>query len=64
MAVAADLGKGFSMGDLNLLEFDALSNIETRCNITIPNATMVRTNASPAKSLLAAAIVAAIISVL
>lgn len=54
MAVTSDLG-GFSMGDLNLLEFDALSDIETRCNITIPNATMTRTNASPMKTIVSAA---------
>lgn len=55
MAGTSDLG-GFSLGDLNVLQFDALSNIETRCNITIPNATMIRTSAaSPAKTVMAAA---------
>ena len=46
MAATPDLGYGFSLGDLNILEFDALSDIESRCDIKMPNATMVRTSSS------------------
>lgn len=55
MAETEDLG-GFSMGDLNILEYEALADIESRCSITIPEATMVRasTSASPAHTIVAA----------
>lgn len=64
MAETKDLGYGISMGDLELTNFETLADLETRCSITIPVASMELASSSAIKSagLLAVGAIAAVIA--
>ncbi|EJK53761.1 hypothetical protein THAOC_26726, partial [Thalassiosira oceanica] len=65
MAETKDLGYGISMGDLQLTNFETLADLETRCSITIPVATMELADSSSAiksAGLIAVGAIAAVIA--